>query len=100
MQLSEMHGARRVNMIVSYSRGATVDIPARQLTAQKMKFSIKDFFRKCDQIGRKLRIWSHLPKKSLMENFIFCAVTHIPNTNTLLLISSYRPIIQITLNFS
>ena len=22
----------------------------------------------------KLRIWSHLPKKSLMENFIFCAV--------------------------
>ena len=24
---------------------------------------------------RKLRIWSHLLKKSLMENFIFCAVT-------------------------
>ena len=43
-------------------------------TAQKIKFSIKDFFSKCDQIRRKLRIWSHLPKKSLMENFIFCAV--------------------------
>ena len=43
-------------------------------TAQKMKFSIKDFFSKCDQIRRKLQIWSHLPKKSLMENFIFCAV--------------------------
>ena len=43
-------------------------------TAQKMKFSIKDFFSKCDQIGRKLRIWSHLLKRSLMENFIFCAV--------------------------
>ena len=43
-------------------------------TAQKMKFSIKDFFSKCDQIRRKLRIWSHLLKKSLMENFIFCAV--------------------------
>ena len=43
-------------------------------TAQKMKFSIKDFFSKCDQILRKLRIWSHLLKKSLMENFIFCAV--------------------------
>ena len=28
-------------------------------TAQKMKFSIKDFFSKCDQIRRKLRIWSH-----------------------------------------
>ena len=36
-----------------------------------MKFSIKDFFSKCDQIRRKLRIWSHLLKKSLMENFIF-----------------------------
>ena len=43
-------------------------------TPQKMKFSIKDFFSKCDQIRRKLRIWSYLLKKSLMENFIFCAV--------------------------
>ena len=43
-------------------------------TAQKMKFSIMDFFGKCDQIGRKLWIWSHLLKKSVMENFIFCAV--------------------------
>ena len=40
-------------------------------TAQKMKFSIKDFFSKCDRIRRKLLIWSHLLKKSLMENFIF-----------------------------
>ena len=40
-------------------------------TAQKMKFFIKDFFSKCDQIRRKLRIWSHLLKKSLMENFMF-----------------------------
>ena len=40
-------------------------------TAQKMKFSIKDFF-KCEQIRIFLRIWSHLLKKSLMENFIFC----------------------------
>ena len=39
-----------------------------------MNFSFKDFFRKCDQILKKLRIWSHLLKKSLMENFIFCAV--------------------------
>ena len=44
-------------------------------TAQKMKFSIKDFFSKCDQIRRKLRIWSNLLKNSLMENFIFCAVS-------------------------
>ena len=39
-----------------------------------MKFSIKDFFSKCDQTRSFLRIWSHLRKKSLMENFIFCAV--------------------------
>ena len=39
-----------------------------------MKFSIKDFFSKCDQTDRKLRVWSDLLKKSLMENFIFCTV--------------------------
>ena len=43
-------------------------------TAQKMKFFIKDFFSKCDQIRRKPRIWSHLLKKSAVKNFIFCAV--------------------------
>ena len=43
-------------------------------TAQKMKFSFKDFFSKCDQIGSFLWIWPHLLEKSLMENFIFCAV--------------------------
>ena len=31
---------------------------------KKMNFSIKDFLSKCDQIHRKLRIWSHLVKKS------------------------------------
>ena len=35
---------------------------------KKMKFSIKDFFSKYDQIRR------HLLKKPLIENFIFCAV--------------------------
>ena len=44
------------------------------MTAQKMEFSITGFFSKCDQIRSFLRIWSHLPKKSLMENFIFWAV--------------------------
>ena len=34
-------------------------------------FSIKDFFSKCEQIWRKLRIWSNLLKKYLQENFIF-----------------------------
>ena len=31
-----------------------------------MNFSIKDFFSKCEWI------WSHLLKKSLMGNFVFC----------------------------
>ena len=39
--------------------------------AQKMKFFIKNFFGKCDQIRRKLRIWSHLLKKSLIETSFF-----------------------------
>ena len=47
------------------------------ITAQKMKFSMKGFFNKCDQIRRKLRIWLHLLKKYLMENFIFRAVHYV-----------------------
>ena len=43
-------------------------------TAQKMKFTIIYFFSKCDQIRNFLRIWPHFLKKSIMENFIFCAV--------------------------
>ena len=39
--------------------------------AHKKKFSIKDFFSKCDQIWGFGHI---LLKKSLMKNFIFCAV--------------------------
>ena len=45
-----------------------------KITAQKMKFSYKDFFSKCDQIRSILRIWVQLLKKPLMENLIFCAV--------------------------
>ena len=40
-------------------------------TTQKLKFSIKDFFGKCDQIRKSPRIWSYLPKKSLIGNVIF-----------------------------
>ena len=45
------------------------------LTTQKLKFSIKDFFSKFDQIHSVLRIWSNLLKKSLTKNFAFCAVS-------------------------
>ena len=39
----------------------------------KIMCSIKDFFSKRDQIRSFLWIWSLLPK-SLIENFILCAV--------------------------
>ena len=38
---------------------------------QKIKFSIEDFFSKCDQIRIFLWIWSRLLKKSLHENVFF-----------------------------
>ena len=38
-------------------------------TAQKMKFSMKNFS-KCDQIRCFLRIWSQLPKKSFNAKLI------------------------------
>ena len=47
---------------------------AKQFFPQKMKFSIEDFFNKWDQIRMKLRNWSHLLRKFLMEKFIFCTV--------------------------
>ena len=43
-------------------------------TVQKNEVFLRDFFSKCDQIRRFLRIWSYLLKKSLMKNFIFCPV--------------------------
>ena len=70
-------------------------------TLQKMKFSISDFFNKCDLIGRKLQIWSYLLKKSLMKNFIFCAVQNItclnllaPNMVTKILLKSDSPLLK------
>ena len=51
------------------------------LHCTKTEVFIKGSFNKYDQIqieqGMKLRIWSHLLKKSLMQNFIFCAVGNI-----------------------
>ena len=46
----------------------------RRNNAQKIKFSIKAFSSKCDQIRSLQRSWSYLLEKSLTENFIFCAV--------------------------
>ena len=43
-----------------------------------MIFSINEFFSKGEEIRSFLQIWSHLLKKSLIENFIsLCSVTRI-----------------------
>ena len=44
---------------------------------KKMKFSIKDFFSECF-----LWICSHLLKKSLMKNFVFCPVNDLNKKKT------------------
>ena len=61
---------------LSYLLYQVLDAILFTYTARKMKFYIKDFFSKCYEIRSFLRIWSHLLKKSLMENFIFCAMLH------------------------
>ena len=48
-----------------------------------MTFTVKDFFSKCDQIRRYLRLWSHLLKQSLMENFIFLYSENVEKRNVL-----------------
>ena len=47
------------------------DFHKKRSTAQKIKFSIEDFFSKCEQNCRKLQISPDLLKNSLMENFFF-----------------------------
>ena len=42
-------------------------------TAQKMTFSVKDFFSKCDQIRNFLWIWSNLLKKSFGKLNLLCS---------------------------
>ena len=44
-----------------------------------MKFLIKGFFNKCDQIRTFLQIWSHLLKKILNAKILFCVVSNSMN---------------------
>ena len=65
-----------VATITIFVKNYTLDVYlSSEYTAQKMKFSVKDFFSKCDQIQSFLRNWFHLLKQSSMENFIFGTVT-------------------------
>ena len=65
--------------------------------AQKMKFCIKDFFIKCDQIRSFLQICSYLLKKPFMENLIFCVVYQ---SLYFLKCNWYQPILLFSLNTS
>ena len=73
--------AELLKMHQSHTVGEIYYIPHKPVvrTAHKMRFSIKDFFSKCDQIRS-----SHLLKKSSMENFIFCAVAKIKRYNKIM----------------
>ena len=55
------------------------------ITAQKVKFSIKDFFSKCNQIRIFLRIWSNLLKKCLIEKktSFFCRMDIVESIKVL-----------------
>ena len=53
-----------------------IGICSGKVASQKLKLSIRDFFSIYDEIRRKLWIWSHLLKKSLIEKFIFRAVSY------------------------
>ena len=70
--------APAVEFIFTYSAGRnlidlleTTSSHLGNNTAQGVKIPIEYFFNKCDQIHSFLRIWSHLLKKTLMENFFF-----------------------------
>ena len=65
-----------------------------------MKFPIKDFFSKCDQIRRKLRIWSHLLKKFLMKNFTFCVVYKMQILSILKNFNAFQLMYYISMHFS
>ena len=57
------------------------DLISDGYTGQNMKFSIKDFFSKCNQIRSFVSIWSYLLKKSLLKNFFFCGVLPVLNVS-------------------
>ena len=64
-----LESGRLTKLLISY-----LALKMTVTTAPKRNSSIKDLFSKSDQIPRKLHTWSHLQKKSLIENLLFCAL--------------------------
>ena len=60
---------------LKYSTASTLHSPCglgiSSYTTPKVKFLIKDFFSKCDQIRSFLLIWSHLLKKFYAKQTLF-----------------------------
>ena len=67
---------------INFGNKSKIFVKGTSFTAQKMKFSSKNFLTICDHIRSFLWIWSHLLKKSLMENFIFCQCFYHPAKNS------------------
>ena len=63
-------------------------------TSHKMKLFIKDFLCKLGQIHRKLHIWSHLLKKPLMENFMFCARTVLSYIKDIIIVENLSDLLK------
>ena len=53
-----------------------------------MKFSIKDFFSKCEKIRNFLRIWSHLLKKILNGKLHFLCSKQVPTRHSTILLGN------------
>ena len=66
----------RFTILCSYQNYLTLIGVIFVNTARKIFFT-KDFFNKCDQIRKKLRIWSNFMKKSLMKNFFSCTAKFV-----------------------
>ena len=61
----------QTTIVLNYNYSTLAFLNHSRVTAQEMKFSIKNFFNKCDQIRSFQRIWSHLLKKSLWKTSFF-----------------------------
>ena len=70
---------RHLRHFIQQTPGYSIHV---HFSAQKIKFFIQDLLSKYDQIRRNVRIWSHLLKKSLMENLIFLCSCSILDCTT------------------
>ena len=61
-------------IINTKSRDISINIKKSYEEKNGLSVILKYFFSKCDQIPSLLWIWPHLLNKSVMKNFVFCAL--------------------------